>query len=163
IGAISISALTRCRKGNSRGNICWCRRRSAGRLHSPKRRVSLQVQKLLRRIPGSVWPRSLTLGRRRHFARCRRMDFTALRYFSETAHLGSVRAASERLHISPSAISRQIAKLEHELRTAMFDRRADGMKLTAAGEILQSKVEAMVRELARVKSHIAALQQLQAG
>jgi DNA-binding transcriptional LysR family regulator len=91
------------------------------------------------------------------------MDFTALRYFSETAHLGSVRAASERLHISPSAISRQIAKLEHELRAAMFDRRADGMKLTAAGEILQLKVEAMVRELARVKSHIAALQQLQAG
>lgn len=40
------------------------------------------------------------------------MDFTALRYFSETAHSRSIRAASERLHVSPSAISRQIAKLD---------------------------------------------------
>jgi DNA-binding transcriptional LysR family regulator len=91
------------------------------------------------------------------------MDFTALRYFSETAHSRSVRAASERLHVSPSAISRQIAKLEHELRTPMFDRRAQGMTLTPAGEILQEKFEGMMREFSRVKSHIAALQNIQAG
>src|SRR5262245_958593 len=93
------------------------------------------------------------------------MDFTALRYFSETAHSRSIRAASERLHISPSAISRQIAKLEHELRTPIFDRRAQGkgMALTPAGAILQAKCEGMMREFSRVKSYIAALQDLQAG
>jgi len=91
------------------------------------------------------------------------MDFTALRYFSETANSRSIRAASERLHVSPSAISRQIAKLEHELHAPIFDRDAQGMRLTAAGEVLQSKVEAMMREFARTKSHIAALQNLQAG
>ena len=91
------------------------------------------------------------------------MDFTALRYFCETANTRSIRAASERLHVAPSAISRQIAKLEHELRTPIFDRRAHGMTLTAAGEILQSKVEEMMREFARVTSHIAALQNLQSG
>jgi DNA-binding transcriptional LysR family regulator len=91
------------------------------------------------------------------------MDFTALRYFSETAHSRSIRAASERLHVSPSAISRQIAKLEHELRAPMFDRRAQGMTLTPAGEILQEKFERMMREFERVKSDIAALQDLQAG
>jgi hypothetical protein len=32
------------------------------------------------------------------------MDFTALRYFSATAHSRSIRAASDRLHVSPSAI-----------------------------------------------------------
>jgi DNA-binding transcriptional LysR family regulator len=69
------------------------------------------------------------------------MDFTALRYFSETANSRSIRAASERLHVSPSAISRQIAKLEHELRAPIFDRRAQGMTLTPAGEILHAKVE----------------------
>jgi DNA-binding transcriptional LysR family regulator len=93
----------------------------------------------------------------------RRMDFTALRYFSETANSRSIRAASERLHVSPSAISRQIAKLEHELRAPIFDRDAQGMRLTAAGELLQSRVEGMMREFARTKSHIAALQNLQAG
>ncbi len=91
------------------------------------------------------------------------MDFTALRYFCETANTRSIRAASERLHVAPSAISRQIAKLEHELRAPIFDRRAHGMTLTAAGEILQSKVEGMMREFARVTSHIAALQNLQSG
>jgi DNA-binding transcriptional LysR family regulator len=91
------------------------------------------------------------------------MDFTALRYFSETAQSRSIRAASERLHVSPSAISRQIAKLEHELRAPVFGRRAQGMKLTAAGEILREKFESMLREFLRVKSHIAALQDVQAG
>jgi DNA-binding transcriptional LysR family regulator len=91
------------------------------------------------------------------------MDFTALRYFSETAHARSIRAAAERLHVSPSAISRQIAKLEHELRAPIFDRRPEGMALTPAGEILQAKFEGMMREFSRVKSHIAALQDLQAG
>jgi DNA-binding transcriptional LysR family regulator len=91
------------------------------------------------------------------------VDFTALRYFSETAHSRSIRAASERLHVSPSAISRQIAKLEHELRAPIFDRRAQGMTLTPAGEILQAKFEGMMREFSRVQSHIAALRDLQAG
>jgi DNA-binding transcriptional LysR family regulator len=91
------------------------------------------------------------------------MDFTALRYFSETALSRSIRAASERLDVSPSAISRQIAKLEHELRAPIFDRCAHGMTLTPAGEILQEKFEVMMREFARVKSHIAALQDIQAG
>src|ERR1700726_2390189 len=91
------------------------------------------------------------------------MDFTALRYFCETANARSIRAASERLHVSPSAISRQIAKLEHELRAPIFDRRAQGMTLTPAGEILQAKFEGMMREFSRVQSHIAALRDLQAG
>jgi DNA-binding transcriptional LysR family regulator len=91
------------------------------------------------------------------------MDFTALRYFSETAQARSIRVASERLHVSPSAISRQIAKLEHELRAPIFDRHAQGMTLTPAGEILQAKFDGLMRELARVKSQIAALQDLQAG
>lgn len=37
------------------------------------------------------------------------------------------------------------------------------MILTAAGEILHSKVEGMIREFARVKSHIGALQDLHTG
>jgi DNA-binding transcriptional LysR family regulator len=91
------------------------------------------------------------------------MDFTALRYFSATAHSRSIRAAADQLHVSPSAISRQIVKLEHELRAPIFDRRAQGMRLTAAGEILLAKIDGVIREFSRVKSHIAALQDIQAG
>ena len=91
------------------------------------------------------------------------MDFTALRYFSATAHSRSIRAASDRLHVSPSAISRQIAKLEHELHAPIFDRLAQGMKLTPAGELLLSQIDGVMREFARIKSHIAALQDVQFG
>ena len=45
----------------------------------------------------------------------------------------------------------------------IFDRRAQGMKLTPAGEFLLSKFDTVMREFSRVKSHIAALQNLQAG
>lgn len=92
-----------------------------------------------------------------------RMDFTALRYFSATAHSRSIRAAADQLHVSPSAISRQIAKLEHELKAPIFDRRAQGMRLTPAGEVLLTRIDGVMREFSRVKSHIAALQDLQAG
>ena len=37
------------------------------------------------------------------------------------------------------------------------------MALTPAGEILQAKVEGMMREFDRIKSHVAALRDLQAG
>src|SRR5262249_6055297 len=93
----------------------------------------------------------------------RPLDFTALRYFGETAHARSIRAASERLHIAPWEITRQITKLEHELRAPFCDRRSQGMVLTPAGEMLLARVEGMMREFARVKSHVAALQNLQAG
>ena len=86
------------------------------------------------------------------------MDFTALHYFSATAHSRSIRAASDRLHVSPSAISRQIAKLERELRAPVFDRRAQGMRLTPAGTILLAQIDGVMREFSRVQSRIAALQ-----
>ena len=62
---------------------------------------------------------------------------TALRYFLEVAQCGSVSLASQRLHVAMSAISRQIANLELQLGTPLFERHARGMVPTAAGEILE--------------------------
>ncbi|MGI5127558.1 LysR family transcriptional regulator [Pseudonocardia sp. CA-107938] len=60
----------------------------------------------------------------------------ALRYFLEVARTGSITEASERLHVATSAISRQIAKLEHDVGAPLFERRPRGMALSEAGEIL---------------------------
>lgn len=60
----------------------------------------------------------------------------ALRYFVEVARTGSLAAASEELHVAVSAISRQIAKLEQETGTALFERLPRGMVLTEAGQLL---------------------------
>jgi DNA-binding transcriptional LysR family regulator len=60
----------------------------------------------------------------------------ALRYFVEVARTGSLAASSENLHVAVSAISRQIAKLEQEVGTPLFERMPRGMVLTEAGELL---------------------------
>ncbi|MBP0573743.1 LysR family transcriptional regulator, partial [Mycobacterium tuberculosis] len=61
---------------------------------------------------------------------------TALRYFLEVVRTGSIADASGRLNVAPSAISRQIAKIEAELGVALFERRPRGMVASPAGELL---------------------------
>ncbi|MFC3998047.1 LysR family transcriptional regulator [Nocardiopsis sediminis] len=60
----------------------------------------------------------------------------ALAYFREVAHTGSITEAAAAHHIAPSAISRQIAKLEAEIGVALFERHTRGMTLTEAGHRL---------------------------
>jgi DNA-binding transcriptional LysR family regulator len=63
-----------------------------------------------------------------------------LQYFAEVCKAGSVSEAALALHVAPSAISRQISRLEHELGTTVFTRHARGMSLTEAGESLLAYV-----------------------
>lgn len=62
------------------------------------------------------------------------MELRHLRYFIAVAELRSVRAASEQLHVTQPAISRQIQDLEDAIGAALFERTPRGLKLTAAGE-----------------------------
>ena len=57
----------------------------------------------------------------------------SLRYFLEVVRTGSVSEAAGRLDVAPSAVSRQIARIERELGTLLFERRARGMVPNAAG------------------------------
>lgn len=91
------------------------------------------------------------------------MEFTSLRYFFETAKTGSIRQAAEHIHVAPSAVSRQIAKLEHELGTHLFERRSNGVKLTPAGKLLARQVQSTVRDLMRVRGQIDELNGLRRG
>ena len=61
------------------------------------------------------------------------MELRHLRYFIAVAELRSVRAASEQLHVTQPAISRQIQDLEDAIGAALFERTPRGLKLTAAG------------------------------
>ena len=71
-------------------------------------------------------------------ASTRVMQLSALRYFLETARLGSIRRAAEALYVAPSAVSRQIALLEQTFGMPLFERHAAGMRLTSAGEVFAS-------------------------
>lgn|GEM_PF-133932 len=85
------------------------------------------------------------------------------RYFIEVARSDSIRQAAERLRIAPSAISRQIARLEHGLNTRLVERRADGVTLTEAGRVLLSHLEAIQDRLDRISGDVADLNALRRG
>ncbi len=64
------------------------------------------------------------------------MDWDKLKSFHAAAEAGSLTAAGERLSISQSAVSRQIAALEEQLGVSLFQRHARGLVLTDAGHTL---------------------------
>lgn len=75
-----------------------------------------------------------------------------LHYFVEIADSGSFSAASERLFIAQSALSRQIKELEGELGTLLFERTARQPRLTPAGENFLPRARAMLTELAKAST-----------
>ncbi|GAB7188819.1 LysR family transcriptional regulator [Kitasatospora sp. Ki12] len=83
--------------------------------------------------------------------------------FRTVAHLGSFTAAGERLGYTQSAISRQIATLEAELGTPLFDRLARGVRLTEHGRALLPHAEAMLERLDTTRRDLASLTELTAG
>ncbi len=87
----------------------------------------------------------------------------ALRYFMEVVRGGSVTAAAERLDVAPSAVSRQIARLEKSLDTLLFERRARGMVPNAAGELLAAYARHQQQDTERIVNEISALRGLRQG
>lgn len=64
-----------------------------------------------------------------------RLNFNHLRYFWEVARDGNLTRTASRLHVSQSALSVQIRKLEDSLGHDLFERRARSLQLTEAGRI----------------------------
>ncbi len=91
------------------------------------------------------------------------MRFLTLRYFNAVAKLGSIRKAADRLHVAPSAVSRQIAQLEHELDAVLFERSKSGVRLTAAGEVLARQSHRIFRDIDRARAGIDDLRGLRRG
>ena len=61
-------------------------------------------------------------------------DLADLRACVALAKQKSFRAAAEELHLTPSAVSHQVAKLESLLHVRLFERSARGVELTPAGQ-----------------------------
>jgi DNA-binding transcriptional LysR family regulator len=83
--------------------------------------------------------------------------------FRAVAEEGTFTRAAERLHVSQSAVSRQLQLLEEELGTLLLHRTGRGVTLTAPGELLLTTANRINRDLQDVVSQIAATQQLQRG
>jgi DNA-binding transcriptional LysR family regulator len=64
------------------------------------------------------------------------MDWDKLRIFHAVAEAGSFTHAGDTLHMSQSAVSRQVSALERDLKVPLFHRHARGLQLTEQGDLL---------------------------
>jgi DNA-binding transcriptional LysR family regulator len=86
-----------------------------------------------------------------------------LRYLVEAAALGSMRAASDKLNVAVSSVSRQIANLESELGLLLIERGRRSIKLTEAGELALRYYRESVAHREVLDSSFQALRGLRAG
>lgn len=75
------------------------------------------------------------------------MDFRQLEMFQAVAEHGTFTKAAGQLHVSQSAVSRQVKLLEDELGQPLLHRGARAVRLTAAGEVLLRTANRVRREL----------------
>ncbi|MEM9581941.1 MAG: LysR family transcriptional regulator [Pseudomonadota bacterium] len=82
------------------------------------------------------------------------MDWDKLRIFHAVADAGSLTHAGDALHLSQSAVSRQIRALEESLNTNLFHRHARGLILTEQGELLFDATKSMSKRLDAASARI---------
>jgi DNA-binding transcriptional LysR family regulator len=91
------------------------------------------------------------------------MDVRQLEMFRAVVDAGSFTGAAQRLHVSQSAISRQLKLLEEELGTLLLERTGRGVNVTAEGHILLTTANRIWRDMQEVVAQIADTQKLQRG
>lgn len=82
------------------------------------------------------------------------MQFDQLRHFLKVAEVGNFTHAATACHLSQSALSRSIARLEEELGQPLFERQSRKVKLTDAGRILFPRAEQILSLVDDVKDEI---------
>ncbi|MCC3306713.1 LysR family transcriptional regulator [Sneathiella sp. HT1-7] len=82
------------------------------------------------------------------------MDWDKLRIFHAVAEAGSFTRAGETLHLSQSAVSRQVSALEESLQVALFHRHARGLLLTEQGELLFQTAHEVFAKLAMTEAQL---------
>ncbi|MEU9126991.1 LysR family transcriptional regulator [Kitasatospora sp. NPDC048540] len=85
------------------------------------------------------------------------IDPRRLRVLHAVAVRGGVMEGARLLHLTPSAVSQQIAQLERETGVKLLDRTHRRVELTAAGRLLAARAERIERELADARRELAAL------
>lgn len=71
------------------------------------------------------------------------LNYHHLRYFWAIAHERNLTRAAQRLHVSQSALSVQLRRLEDRLGHALFERRGRALVLTEAGRIALEHADAI--------------------
>jgi len=85
------------------------------------------------------------------------LEFIYFEYFYETATCGNITLASQKLHITQPALSKDIANLESIMQCKLFTRSVKGVSLTDQGSILYEAVKQSYVLLNNAKTKIKEL------
>lgn len=91
------------------------------------------------------------------------MDSRLYSGFIAAAELGSVTLAAQRLNLTQSALSRRIKALETSVGLKLFEKAGRGLRLTAAGEALKARMDAVLSAERSLRSLADDLKGDQAG
>ncbi len=91
------------------------------------------------------------------------MDLRQLEILRAVAQTGSFTSAGQQLHLSQSAVSRQILLLEEELKEQLFLRLGRKIRITPAGTTLLGLSERMFEDLERTRASILDTQRSVSG
>ena len=91
------------------------------------------------------------------------MQTQSLEVFLAVARTGSITRAAQQLSYTQSAVSRQIAALEADAGSVLFDRLPRGVALTEAGRSLLPHAESVLDRLASARRDLAAVRGLASG
>ncbi len=85
------------------------------------------------------------------------IDLRRLRALRELADRGTIAAAAEALHLTPSAVSQQLAALELEVGQPLIEPSGRTVRLTPAADAVLAHAGAVFTELERMEATLAAL------
>ena len=79
------------------------------------------------------------------------IEVRRLRVLRALADHGTVTAAAEVLHLTPSAVSQQLAALESEVGQELLERRGRRVTITSAGHLLLAHTDTILTEVERAE------------
>ncbi len=85
------------------------------------------------------------------------MELEQLRQLDAIAHNGTLQAAAEQLHLSQSALSRSLRRLEADLGRPLFDRTRNSLTINAAGQLALEHARIILAEERRLRDDFGAL------
>jgi DNA-binding transcriptional LysR family regulator len=91
------------------------------------------------------------------------IDLRRLRVLRELDQRGTVAATASALHLTPSAVSQQLAALAREVGVPLLERRGRGVRLTGQARLLLEHAGAVQVQLERARADLAAWDQGEQG
>ena len=83
------------------------------------------------------------------------IDVRRLKVLREVAEHGTLAAAADVLHLTPSAVSQQLAALEREVGQPVVERNGRGVRLTGAAEVLVGHANLVLAQLEAAEADLA--------